>query len=596
MMTNPATTENKTTTAVLLSELKEPESKRQARETPVVNVKVNYLSCPSLQLAVNILKKDKDDKKDNKSATQLFDELEHKYSFVCTSENPEQPTPGTIYIKVVNDGIYYEILDQNIELSHIGVIEWKDLPENFPRSYVKIINSASECLSIILANTPVGNRTVTLSIEHVMSLFNEFDKYSAEKKEHAAAHALTLTPKKAKAYLEEADELARDEQLIFEQARAYLMQVVLEQLNRESITPKIETPTENPEVSISNTPWNFLKFFIVMFVQYAPMIFFSLFNASESMASLTPYLFFFSPHVLTALGVICALNMVGGTICFYGPDIMKWFRINFTNTVPPLHSVYQQQLETAEAINKQLLAFDFLPFQTHQEYYKFSKAIGNHLCAIPSQAKKDSLLATMATAVMTVLTGIEALSNAVFLGAMILGLILCAFTFSTLTPPIMAAFVASHALGVLLLSVPIGSCHALVHYITRITSASRLFDLDKDARNAVEQKRSAFVDKNNSINQQLNNRQHIKNEHEETQKNKTMNKPYLVEIKNPELKGKLDKLQSKKSESRWLRAQTCRSRYFYDVKIIKIEPAKQEVQGGLNALDSKQSTTRCFSA
>src|SRR5579862_100147 len=96
------TLENKDTTVVLLTELNEAKSKRQTHETSVVNIKVNGLGCPSLGIAINLLKDTKNEKKDNSnSVTQFFDELGHKYRFTCTSDNPEQPTPETIYIKVV---------------------------------------------------------------------------------------------------------------------------------------------------------------------------------------------------------------------------------------------------------------------------------------------------------------------------------------------------------------------------------------------------------------------------------------------------------------------------------------------------------------
>jgi ABC-type multidrug transport system fused ATPase/permease subunit len=123
---------------------------------------------------------------------------------------------------------------------------------------------------------------------------------------------------------------------------------------------------------------------------------------------------------------------------------------------------------------------------------------------IPSQKKDERLIAKISTWGMTAIAGLQALSGSIFLGASILGLVFGAFTLTTSTPLILTAFVAHHLIAVLLVSTPLAISQGLVSYILRVTSASKLFDLDKDERQAVEKNRIEYCANKPTIQMQLN--------------------------------------------------------------------------------------------
>ncbi len=536
-----------------------------------LKVKADYLSCPSLRSAINILKQDNNENK--QPITQLlgaFEQInafEKKYNLRSLTLNPKlpvskanplaaeatestipalmagppspmaaPPAPETIYVKIIEkeetneenkkkkemkeqglykeeenkkkkkkekdeEGLYYEIFDEKANCSHIGLINWMELPSTFSRDILPIIVSPNEILPIVLARTPLG--AATLSIDDVISLFKEFDKHILEKKKQAKAEATTMDSKKSKAYLKKAKKLREAEKLVFEQTRAYLMQLVLEKLKNDTdvIQP---TKAENLETPSTDSFWTWAQFAALMLVEFAPMFVMNLMYAGESLASLSPYLFFLSPHVMTALGVLCALNMVGGAVFFVGPIIMKWLGLNYSKTEPALHSVYQQQLEASKDLDNCLSKNNKLSHESYNAYLNFSKIQGEYMQKIPSQKKDERLIAKVSTWGMTAIAGLQALSGSIFLGASILGLVFGAFTLTTSTPLILTAFVANHLIAVLLVSTPLAISQGLVSYILRVTSASKLFDLDKDEREAVEKNRIEYCLNKPNIQTQLN--------------------------------------------------------------------------------------------
>ncbi len=82
----------------MLQQLNGTRDTKSSKNSAVAQIKVDYINCPSLKLAINLLKSEQ--KKDQKSAVQLFTEIDNEYSFTCISEDPEQQAPMSIYIKV----------------------------------------------------------------------------------------------------------------------------------------------------------------------------------------------------------------------------------------------------------------------------------------------------------------------------------------------------------------------------------------------------------------------------------------------------------------------------------------------------------------
>src|ERR1700722_6100126 len=84
-----------TTTTTLMREL---DLKKPVREPSIIHVEIDYLSCPSLRSAINILKKN------NQSAAKLPSDFEHEYDLALTSDQllpPALLAPKTICIEDV---------------------------------------------------------------------------------------------------------------------------------------------------------------------------------------------------------------------------------------------------------------------------------------------------------------------------------------------------------------------------------------------------------------------------------------------------------------------------------------------------------------
>lgn len=460
------------------------ELKARVSETVVVSINVDYYNCQYLVSAVNLLRKDK-----NSS----------------------------------------EIL--------------KKLPVENPENKVYRVKPSSYSLSFIVSKMPTAQ--ITLSLEEVVALIKELDEHTKKNKRIIKEHAKKMSFIAAYFYLRRVNKNVYDDELIVAKATAFLIQKVQEKLKSEIILPKIIVQPEDEEiplnfirrcvlkgkkyfldvknkiikklhwifkkktdgtetnvkVSDSNSYKDWIKFFIVMSFHFIPMFYMSFYFAAESMESLTPYLFFVSPHVMAALGVVCTINILAGTVCFLGPKLMNWFKIHFSDTRPSLHSVYKEQLESIQSIDAQLLNHNNLSSRAYEKYFQFSEKVAK----IPSQNIEESSLTTIATWSLTALMAVESFSSSIMMGATLLGLILGAFTFSTVTPPILMAFVGSHLISVFLISLPMAICESVVAYVWRVSSTSALLDREKDERDAVEKMRLEYKAKQPGIHVRLAN-------------------------------------------------------------------------------------------
>ncbi len=326
----------------------------------------------------------------------------------------------------------------------------------------------------------------TISLDNIIALFGKFDKYDFKND---------------------------NEKLIFETARVYLMKAVLQKLEEknysvESITAP-QYPKKTPVSSnfFYNSFWRWIGFAMLMIVEFFPAFVGNLLYAGESMASLTPYLFFLSPHVMTAIGIISALSMLGGMVCFIGPVLMRWIGLSHSNNATSLLLVNQEQLEIADKINDQLLKYDthkMLPCcETYQAYINFAKNIGMHLKSMPSQLNEESIYSKITTWVMTGLAAIQALSGSLFLAATVLGCITGAFTLATASPVILTAFVSSHMFSILAIAAPLALAQGMVSYILRVCSTSKLFDRLAGERDTVEKKRIKYINRQDGIKRQF---------------------------------------------------------------------------------------------
>lgn len=420
-------------------------------------------------------------------------------------------------------------------------------PEPATKSTVYQVEPATYGLSFTVNKQPTVK--INLLLKDIVTLINEFNKHTKYVKKNFEDKAKNMSFLKAYFYLRKANKIAYDQELILAKATANLMQKVEEKLTKEINAPKITIQPEDIEISLnyvrsgikkfknfvaqniplyiknkisgilesmketeSNTYKSWIAYITVMIFNFVPLIYSSLYFAAESMESLSPYLFFISPHLMAALGVICTINILAGTICFMAPKIMNYFKLHFSDTTPSLHIIYKQQLEAIKSIDNQLLCHNNLPSKIYEKYLKFSQKISK----IPSQHIEESSLSTILTWLLTGLTAVESFSNSIMTTATILGMIVGAFTYTTVTPPLLIAFVTSHLASIFFISIPIAMSNCVVSFVWRVSSTSVLFDPEKDERDAVETMRCEYYNNEQPTKHQtLNDALDKKKQHEQ---------------------------------------------------------------------------------